>query len=41
MDIDFLVEEPSLFGIQFQVGQVLYLATGAVAVIYARLTGGE
>ena len=33
MDIDFLVEELSLFGIQFQVWHLIYLATGAVAVI--------
>ena len=36
MDIDFLVEELNLFGIQFQVWHLIYLATGAVAVICAR-----
>jgi hypothetical protein len=39
MDIDFLVEELSLFGIQFQVWQLIYLAMGAVAVTYAKITG--
>jgi len=39
MDIDFLVEEVSLFGIQCQVWHVIYLAIGAVAVIYAKITG--
>jgi hypothetical protein len=39
MDIDFLIEEVSLFGIQCQVWHFIYLATGAVAVIYAKITG--
>ena len=39
MDIDFLVEELSLFGIRFRVWQLIYLAIGAVAVIYARIAG--
>jgi hypothetical protein len=34
----FLVEELSLFGIQFQVWHFGYLAIAAVAVIYARMT---
>jgi hypothetical protein len=39
MDIDFLVEELSLFGIQFQVWHFVYLAIAAVAVTYAKITG--
>jgi hypothetical protein len=39
MDIDFLVEEVSLFGIRCQVWHFIYLATGAVAFIYAKITG--
>ena len=35
--IDFLVEELSLFGIQFQVWHFIYMAMGAVAVVYARI----
>jgi hypothetical protein len=39
MNIDFLVEELRLFGIQFQVWHLIYLATGAVAIIYVKITG--
>jgi hypothetical protein len=38
MDIDFLIEEISLFGMQFQVWHFIYLATGAVAVVHAMIT---
>jgi hypothetical protein len=39
MEIDFLVEEVSLFGIHFQVWHFIYLAIAAVAVIKAKITG--
>jgi hypothetical protein len=39
MEIDFLVEELNLLGIQFQVWHFIYLGIGAVALIHAKLTG--
>jgi hypothetical protein len=35
MDIDFLVDELSLFGIRFQVWHLIYLAISAVGLFYA------